>query len=423
MHVVFQVTRPKNQSAIANRKASFFFAFIILLPVWMGCSQVNLWQEMQIALQSGQNSSQPPEEPQLTGSVSILTEDGTSAREGVILVVDVDNLAGSGTITYQWKRGNTVTDIEDAVTSGIDQEMYTLTAADERKYFTVTVTREGYTGSVTSGPIGPVGFAWIEPGTFTMGSPASETGRGNNETQHHVTLTKGFYMGVYPVTQALYQAVIGSNPSDFTDDPEDGEDQEKRPVDTVNWYDALVFCNKLSMRDGLTPVYSINGSTEPEDWGSSIQGSGSTANAWGAVTMSSTANGYRLPTEAEWEYACRANTATAYNLGDTWDGAWGWYDGNSGFKTHEAGKKLPNAWGLYDMHGNVWEWCWDWYDANYYTTSGAGANPTGPATGFYRVLRGGGCRDSKESARSAARGSNKPEDGGSIIGFRVVRGQ
>jgi len=268
-------------------------------------------------------------------------------------------------------------------------------------------------------PKAPEGFVYIAPGTFTMGSPAAEANRWNTETQHTVTLTRGFYMGKHEVTQELYQEVMGANPSYFDGsagkEPAEGEAQAKRPVENVSWYDAIVFCNKLSERDNLTPVYSIHGSTDPAAWGSAPAGSDS---AWNAVAADWGANGYRLPTEAEWEYACRAGTTTAYNTGAAVSDAAAWYAANSDMKTHEVGKKLPNARGLYDMHGNVWEWVWDWSGAY---PAGSVTDPAGPESGSFRVLCGGGwCHDARR-LRSAYRGGSYPHSRRSVIGFRVVR--
>jgi formylglycine-generating enzyme required for sulfatase activity len=249
-----------------------------------------------------------------------------------------------------------------------------------------------------------------------MGSPETEADRYSDETQHSVTLTRSFYMGKYQVTQEQYNAVMGSNPSSFTS-AVSGESGTpgKLPVERVSWYDAIVFCNKLSVMEGLSPVYSISGSTDTTAWGTVPTSSNAT---WNAVTMDKSKSGYRLPTEAEWEYACRAGTTTAYNTGDTITANTGWYSANSDSKTHEVGKKLANAWGLYDMHGNVWEWCWDRY-GDY--ASGAQTDPGGAVTGSYRVLRGGSWDFDGQHLRSGFRNFDNPSSRFDSLGFRLVR--
>jgi formylglycine-generating enzyme required for sulfatase activity len=263
----------------------------------------------------------------------------------------------------------------------------------------------------------------VEGGTFTMGSPSNEEGRepdGTNETQHSVTLT-GFNMSKYQVTQKQWWVVMRTPPSFFdSNNVATGEIHDRRPVEQVSWYDAIEFCNALSQREGLIPYYIIDETVSDDN------NEGTTDTIRWLVTTNSSANGYRLPTEAQWEYACRAGTTTAYNVpvpggSNTITDNTGWYYGNSGSMTHEVGKKPANEFGLYDMHGNVWEWCWDWYKNDYYSDNPQN-NPTGPESGSDRVIRGGGWGQGPGDLRSARRGNGiYPAYTGNDIGFRVVR--
>jgi formylglycine-generating enzyme required for sulfatase activity len=277
---------------------------------------------------------------------------------------------------------------------------------------------DGGGGTKGKGPDGDIDIEMvaIPAGTFDMGSPLTEPYRHTDEVQHSVTLS-AFSMGKYQVTQELYQAVMGSNPSYFKAavSGESGT-PEKLPVEQVSWYAALVFCNKLSMAQGLTPAYSIGGKTNPSEWGAVPASSNA---AWNAVIVVAGSTGYRLPTEAQWEYVCRAGTKTAYNTGETVSDNTGWYSVNTGSKTHKVGLKPANVFGLYDMHGNVWEWCWDSYDSSYYSSSPAN-NPQGAVYGANRVGRGGGWSNSAESIRSAYRASG-PSYWYINYGFRLVR--
>ena len=188
-----------------------------------------------------------------------------------------------------------------------------------------------------------------------------------------VTLSS-FWISPYEVTQAEFESVmtgnkngIEPNPSSFTSNPADGEVQERRPVEQVNWYDAIVYCNLLSIKEGLKPCYAIKGSTDPADWGTSPTSTGAKDyDDWKSVTCNFDADGYRLPTEAEWEYAARGGK-TGITDG-SWDNTYSgsntpenvaWYSDNSGRKTHEVGKKQSNSLGIYDMSGNIFEMCWD----------------------------------------------------------------
>jgi formylglycine-generating enzyme required for sulfatase activity len=260
------------------------------------------------------------------------------------------------------------------------------------------------------------GMVWIQGGTFTMGSPANEPNRNNSlgETQHDVTLT-GFYMGKYPVTQEQYQVVMGTNPSSHRLGGSKassviGLDTAGFPVEMVTWFDALEFCNKLSEKEGLTPVYNIT---------------------YEAITPNWNASGYRLPTEAQWEYACRAGTwgdnYSVFNTGDNITTVQANYDGNYPYngnpkgeylaRTTEVGSFAPNVWGLYDMHGNVFEWCWDLFGTSFSNAQ----DPTGPVSGTNRVRRGGGWDSSGQGLRSAWRNGTHPDNEGYDIGFRLVR--
>jgi formylglycine-generating enzyme required for sulfatase activity len=216
-------------------------------------------------------------------------------------------------------------------------------------------------------------LVWCPAGSFMMGSPESEVGREKNETQHRVTLTKGFWLGKTEVTQRQWDAVMGSNPSKFKG--------AELPVENVSWDDCLTFMWKLNVK-------LKTGGTKPGK--------------------------FRLPTEAEWEYACRAGTTGPY-AGDL-DGM-GWYSKNSGSTTHVAGQKRANAWGFYDMHGNLWEWCQDWYGA--YPTGNV-TDPVGMVIGADRVFRGGSWFNGSSFNRSAYRGGGVPSSSDVLFGFRVA---
>ncbi len=224
----------------------------------------------------------------------------------------------------------------------------------------------------------------IPKGTFMMGSPETEKGRQENETQHEVTISKDYYLGVHEVTQAQYETVMGKNPSHFQGAIV-GNENADLPVENVSWDDAVEFCKKLS--------------DLPEE------------KKAGRV--------YRLATEAEWEYACRAGSKTAY-LFDDEEGLlpeYGWFNRNSSNRTHTVGLLEPNAWGLYDMHGNVWEWCSDRHGEY---PKGAVRNPTGPKVGSDRVCRGGSWDFEAANCRSAFRNWNYPSLRLDYYGLRVA---
>ena len=285
----------------------------------------------------------------------------------------------------------------------------------------------GYTQEVA-------GFVYIPAGTFQMGSTA---GYDDEKPEHEVTISKGYFMGRHEVTQKEWAEVMKDNangisesPSNFKNSPAENEDQTQRPVESVSWYDAVVYCNRRSIAEDLTPCYAIGGKTNPDEWGTVPTSNDS---KWNGVTCDWNANGYRLPTEAEWEYAARAGDATTNAR--TWSGtdtetklkeyAWYFYEGSDS-KTHQVGTLAPNEWGLYDMSGNVWEWCWDWYDENYYSSSSteSGTNPTGPtrgSSGDGRVNRGGSWGNSASNCTVSRRSYDGPNGRYDGLGFRLVR--
>jgi len=218
-------------------------------------------------------------------------------------------------------------------------------------------------------------LVWIPEGTFPMGAPATEPGWNSNESPVHRVTLNGFWMGKYEVTQAQWGAVMGDYPSKFRN--------SQGPVENVKWDSAMEFCRRLSLKTG---------------------------------------EAISLPTEAQWEYACRAGSTTRYCFGDSDHdlGEYAWYDANSGKRTQSVGQNRPNAFGVHDMHGNVWEWCLDWYDGEFYgKPEASGSNPVNQNPGEFRVLRGGSWGDTPENCRSAKR-RELPGFAWNFLGFRVV---
>ncbi len=270
-------------------------------------------------------------------------------------------------------------------------------------------TEENQTAVQTGQGGAPEGFVKIQGGTFRMGSPDTEDWRSEDETQHSVTVSD-FYMGIHEVTQSEYQEIMGKNPSNF--------DGDNLPVENLTWYEAVSYCNARSEKEGLEMAYAIDGRN---------------------VTWNRSADGYRLPTEAEWEYACRAGTETPFNTETSISPEESNYFGHYPYLIEEnyfSQEKLdtepgeyrettvavdsfsPNKWGLYNMHGNVGEWCFDYYGPY---PDGEQTNPSGAEGGTRRISRGGGWNDFAKHIRSAYRASSPADRSSAAIGIRLVR--
>ena len=272
----------------------------------------------------------------------------------------------------------------------------------------MTAPVEGNTSEMMEMEI-PENFVLIKGGTFQMGSPGTEAWRSADETQHTVTVSD-FYMSKYELTQKEYEEITGNNPSNFSG--------ENLPVENISWLDAVTFCNARSEKENLTPAYTIDGQN---------------------VSWDRSANGYRLPTEAEWEYACRAGTTTPFYMENSPSSEEANYYGHYPYEIEDnyfsqgnlqvqpgeyrqttvpVGSFSENPYGLYDMHGNVSEWVWDYYGEY---PAEEQTNPAGPATGTLRVYRGGGWNDFAKNMRSAYRATLEQNKGSFNLGIRVVR--
>lgn len=314
------------------------------------------------------------------------------------------------------------------------------------KTFSSQSAGKGATGTLEQHPMGQwytnsvgMSFNLLPAGTFTMGSPdgsgsePAEPGRSATETQHEVTLSQSFYMQTTEVTNKQWNTVIFD--SGLGAKPSTSNTGDNYPVETVNWFEAAYFANRLSVVEGLSQCYTLTGCN------SNVPGAGMECTS---VAISDTCTGYRLPTEAQWEYAARATTTTAYANPVYFDTtntetsrgfntnlhAMGWYSYNDAMQdssavpayasgTKPVAAKQANYWGLYDMHGNVYEWCRDWRDGSDYALDPV-TDPTGDASGSFRALRGGRWRGIASAARSAFRGKYAPGTRIIDVGFRLV---
>jgi len=358
------------------------------------------------------------------------------------------------TLNYQWFTNTTNSNVGGTPISGATSASFNIpTALPAGTYYYFAEVRatggavpaRSSVARVFVSNISPTGIEMmrVAGGEFELGRELGALGSGDETPVSTVTLT-GFHMSRFPVTQAQFQAVMTGNNNGISPTPSwfrvggggasliVGLNTENFPVDSVSWYDAIVFCNLLSMREGLTSAYRFpiqwpgpdpdnpaHWSTDPDDWGTAP----TTFNdRWNNIRMVPGSNGYRLPTEAQWEYAAKGgNTGELFTFSGSNDVfAVAWHDANSGFRTREVGGLAPNGLGIHDMSGNVYEWCWDWW-GNY--TPEAKTDPPGPVSGTNRVLRGGSWMFDDELSQSVDRAGNSPgvRDSGGDGGFRVVR--
>jgi formylglycine-generating enzyme required for sulfatase activity len=336
-------------------------------------------------------SSRPP---QLQGSLQVRTENagtiyldkillGEIRRGGAQRIPDLD--VGYYDVEIRYPTGQ-----RETKAVRIEEGKEIVVSFTEGTPPITTTTTTITTPTTTTVPASRIEMVYVQGGSFTMGS---NSGDPDEKPTHRVTISS-FMIGKYEITQDQYRAAMGTNPSYFAS----GSDAGKRPVEQVSWYNAVTCCNRLSEMEGLEKVYVISGSY---------------------VNVDFKKNGYRLPTEAEWEYAARGGTQSRnYTYSGSHDiNLAGWYSGNSVSATHGVGAKAPNELGIYDMSGNVWEWCWDWYGAY---KSDAQTDPLGASSGGYRVSRGGSWYGSADYLRSAFRSHYSPASR-YFIGFRVAR--
>ena len=333
------------------------------------------------------------------GTGTVLISYDVADADGDILDINL-NASSNGGLTWNVQCDSLMGAVGEGITAGTNKMIFWFAGNDYPETFLDNLVFR-ILADDNFGPGAPAGYVTLQTDNFVMGSPSTEPGSDWNERpQHNVNINRYIFMAETEVTQESWLSLMGSNPSS-------NAGCDSCPVEQVSWHNAVAYCNALSNNEGLDPAYIING-TE--------------------VSWSQFANGYFLPTEAIWEYACRASTTTAFANGEITDlncadpalDLISWYCGNADNTTHQVATKSENSWSLFDMHGNVSEWCWDYYAYGYYSESPED-DPTGPDSGTARVIRGGSYEDVARMSRSATRNSALPETVSSTTGLRVCR--
>jgi formylglycine-generating enzyme required for sulfatase activity/TolB-like protein len=393
---------------------------------------LNTTRSLTVGLSAGGRPATPARTPETPAPGASIPAPAIGALSVTTVTAGTVNLAGAGVNQNVYLPAGGRWNRSDAAAGTYTLTMRYADGQSESQTVTVAHNQTAPVAFVYQPTAAPGGFVLIPSGRFIMGSSSLESGRDNDEVQHTVIITRAFYIGKFEITIEDFRHFINATDYKTTAETAGGgsvwvsaaqnwetrtdaqwknpyfSQQDSQPVVMISWYDAIEYCNWRSQQEGLTPAYTRNSDT---------------------VTWNQYANGYRLPTEAEWEYACRAGASTPFSTGAAITTSQANYDGNFPYsgsvkgtyrqKTTPTGNFVANAWGLFDMHGNVLEWCWDYYGIY----SGSQTDPTGAASGTDRAARGGSWFSPAQYVRSAYRASYNPMIRSAELGFRVVRYQ
>ena len=413
-------TAPGSVASDGNGSNGLYTEELVKVMKQTGISIENVFKEVRRNVMSRSNGAQQPwENSSLLEDFYFIGSIGGGTPVNPIITIEQRQLYGSLEVSVQtagklYIDGTLIGDVRNGTASvlrgnvpvGTRRVEIRYDGSNDREEKQVTVAEGGMIrvnfdfrrAQTSSAPETPQNgnMVLVQGGTF----------RNTRSNYYNKGVTvSDFWIGKYEVTQAEWEAVMGNNPSNFRG--------ANLPVEKVSWYDCIEYCNRRSQREGLTPAYTIDKTRQDPN----NTNSGDTVK-W-IVTVNWSANGYRLPTEAEWEYAAgggQLSRSFTYSGSETLNDV-AWFDGNSGNTTKPVGGKQANELGIFDMSGNVWEWCWDWYGGNV----GTGANPRGPASGSFRVFRGGSWGHDDLGCESAYRSNDDPGDRSSSVGFRLLR--